>query len=174
VPLGLRDPFVFGVFPGTLRGDGKDGELRAVALGLALFGIDSDETNDCYGIEVHVFLLFFCPIFLRHPKRGLLLPRRAAAFREGPVDVGEEPGKQKTRSCRAQEFARSRAQEREWQKKVVYRTEQESCEVEERANRVKAEKMGSRVRFGIAALTGGDSNREAEVRPGLMVGPTFE
>jgi hypothetical protein len=51
VPLGFRDPFVFGVFPGPLRGDGKHGELRTVALGLALFGIGSDESNDCYGID---------------------------------------------------------------------------------------------------------------------------
>jgi hypothetical protein len=32
----------------------------------------------------------------------------------------EEPGKQKTRSCRAQELARSSAQENERQKKVAY------------------------------------------------------
>jgi hypothetical protein len=30
----------------------------------------------------------------------------------------EEPGKQKTRSCRAQELARSRAQENAWLKKI--------------------------------------------------------
>jgi hypothetical protein len=30
---------------------------------------------------------------------------------------GEEPRKQKTRSCRTQELARSSAQENEWQKK---------------------------------------------------------
>jgi hypothetical protein len=27
MPLDFRDPFVFGVFPGALRGDGKNGEL---------------------------------------------------------------------------------------------------------------------------------------------------
>ncbi len=32
------------------------------------------------------------------------------------MDHREEPGKQKTRSCRAQEFARSRAQENERRK----------------------------------------------------------
>jgi len=34
------------------------------------------------------------------------------------MESREEPGKQKTRSCRAQELARSRAQEKERQKKV--------------------------------------------------------
>src|SRR6266481_7579139 len=34
--------------------------------------------------------------------------------------VGEEPGKQKTRSCRAQQLSRSRAQENERQKKFTY------------------------------------------------------
>src|SRR5580704_233842 len=67
VPLGLRDPFVFSVFPGALRGDRKHGELRAVALGLALFGIGSDESYECYGIEVHVFLLFL-PHFPEAPQ----------------------------------------------------------------------------------------------------------
>lgn len=51
VPLGLRDPFVFSVFPGPLGCDRKHGELRAVALRLALFGIGSYETNECYGID---------------------------------------------------------------------------------------------------------------------------
>ena len=35
------------------------------------------------------------------------------------MHLGEEPGKQKTRSCRAQELARSSAQENERQKKVI-------------------------------------------------------
>jgi hypothetical protein len=48
----------------------------------------------------------------------------------------------------------------------VRRTQQESCEVEERANRVKAPKMGSRVRFGMAELSGGSSNREATATGG--------
>ena len=36
----------------------------------------------------------------------------------GTCAVREEPGKQKPRSCRAQELARSRARENAWQKKV--------------------------------------------------------
>jgi len=39
-----------------------------------------------------------------------------------PGGSREEPGKQKMRSCRAQEFARSHAQEKERQKKAVYGT----------------------------------------------------
>jgi hypothetical protein len=35
----------------------------------------------------------------------------------GTCAVGEEPGKQKPRSCRTQELARSSARENEWQKK---------------------------------------------------------
>src|SRR5882724_5773573 len=31
----------------------------------------------------HENVSFFCPIFLRHQKRGLLLPKRAAALSEG-------------------------------------------------------------------------------------------
>jgi hypothetical protein len=63
-------------------------------------------------------ILLFLLHFLGAPeKRGLLLPKRAAAFREGTEDSREEPGKQKTRSCRAQELARSSAQENERRKK---------------------------------------------------------
>jgi hypothetical protein len=39
------------------------------------------------------------------------------------MNEGEEPGKQKTRSCRAQELARSRAQENARKKKIKYRTQ---------------------------------------------------
>ena len=41
---------------------------------------------------------------------------------------GEEPGKQKPRSCRAQELARSSARENERQKRTLYRSQWESCE----------------------------------------------
>jgi len=44
---------------------------------------------------------------------------------------GEEPGKQKPRSCRAQELARSRARENERQKRTLYRIQWESSEDEE-------------------------------------------
>jgi len=39
------------------------------------------------------------------------------------MDLREEPGKQKPRSCRAQELARSRAQENAWKKKVKWGTQ---------------------------------------------------
>jgi hypothetical protein len=50
-------------------------------------------------------------------KRGPLLPKRAAALWEGTIGLREEPGKQKPRSCRTQELARSSAQKNERQKK---------------------------------------------------------
>jgi hypothetical protein len=49
---------------------------------------------------------------------------RAGALWEGPVPfVREEPGKQKPRSCRAQELARSRARENARRKKTMYPTQ---------------------------------------------------
>jgi hypothetical protein len=49
--------------------------------------------------------LLFLPRFPGAPKkRGLLLPRRAAAFWEGARAFGEEPRKQKPRSSRTQEL----------------------------------------------------------------------
>jgi hypothetical protein len=41
----------------------------------------------------------------------------SAFYRREPDGVRAEPGKQKTRSCRTQELARSSARENEWQKK---------------------------------------------------------
>jgi len=54
------------------------------------------------------FSPFSCPIFLPHflgaPRsEWLLLPKRAAAYGGNPNGVREEPGKQKTRSCRTEE-----------------------------------------------------------------------
>jgi hypothetical protein len=45
---------------------------------------------------------------------------------------GEEPRKQKTRSCRTQELARSSAQENEWQKRTTGPTHPESSEDSDR------------------------------------------
>ncbi len=39
MPLDFRDPFVFGVFPGALRGDGKNDEFRTVAFRLTLLRV---------------------------------------------------------------------------------------------------------------------------------------
>jgi len=52
---------------------------------------------------------------------------------------GEEPRKQKTRSCRTQELARSSAQENERQKKTTDPTHPESSEDSDRCRKVKAE-----------------------------------
>src|SRR5467141_3907532 len=59
---------------------------------------------------------FSAPFFWGTQKRGLLLPKRAAALWEGTQWCKGGTGKQKTRSCRTQELARSSAQENEWQK----------------------------------------------------------
>ena len=55
------------------------------------------------------FSPFSCPIFLGPPKsEWLLLPKRAAALWEGTqMLLRAEPGKQRPRSCRTQELARS-------------------------------------------------------------------
>jgi hypothetical protein len=47
VPLGLRRPFVVGVLPRPLRGDGKYDELRAVVVPrLTLLRVCTDEADD--------------------------------------------------------------------------------------------------------------------------------
>ena len=59
----------------------------------------------------------------------------------GTRAVWEEPGKQKPRSCRAQELARSSAQENEWRKKAeVPRSVKSSAGNGERQQRATAER----------------------------------
>jgi hypothetical protein len=49
MPLGLRRPLVVGVLPRPLRGDGKNGELRAVVVPrLTLLRVCADEADDRY------------------------------------------------------------------------------------------------------------------------------
>jgi len=49
MPLGLRRPFVVGVLPRPLRGDRKNGELRAVVVPrLTLLRICAHEADDRY------------------------------------------------------------------------------------------------------------------------------
>ena len=48
MPLGLRGPFVLGVFPGAPRGDREHGELRTIAFRLTLLWIRADEPNESY------------------------------------------------------------------------------------------------------------------------------
>jgi hypothetical protein len=48
MPLDFRDPFVFGVFPGALCGDGKNGEFRTVVPRLTLLRVGSNESDDRY------------------------------------------------------------------------------------------------------------------------------
>src|SRR6267142_3094088 len=64
------------------------------------------------------FSPFSCPIFLGHKRREAAAPKASGCFMGGTCAVREEPGKQKPRSCRAQELARSCAQENARQKKA--------------------------------------------------------
>src|SRR6266851_5230658 len=63
------------------------------------------------------FLLFLAPFSWGTQKREAAAPKASGCFMGGTCAVREEPGKQKPRSCRAQELARSRAQENARQKK---------------------------------------------------------
>jgi len=47
----------------------------------------------------------------------------------GTCVAQEEPGKQKPRSCRAQELARSSAQEKQWQKKAGLLNWEDWCDM---------------------------------------------
>jgi hypothetical protein len=65
------------------------------------------------------FSPFSCPIFLGHPEAsGCCFQSKRLLYRREPNGARAEPGKQKTRSCRTQELARSSTRENEWQKKV--------------------------------------------------------
>src|SRR5467141_3029948 len=57
------------------------------------------------------FLLFLAPFSWGTQKREASAPKASGCFMGGTCAVREEPGKQKPRSCRAQELARSSAQE---------------------------------------------------------------
>ena len=63
------------------------------------------------------FLLFLAPFFWGTQKREAAAPKASGCFMGGTCAVKEEPEKQKPRSCRAQELARSRAQENVRQEK---------------------------------------------------------
>ncbi len=59
------------------------------------------------------FSPFSCPIFLGHSKAMAAASKASGCFIGGePNSVRAELGKQKPRSCRTQELARSRAQEK--------------------------------------------------------------
>src|SRR5216683_8264127 len=63
------------------------------------------------------FLLFRAPFSWGTEKREAAAPKASGCFMGGTCAVREEPGKQKPRSCRAQELARSSAQENARQEK---------------------------------------------------------
>lgn len=60
---------------------------------------------------------FSAPFSWGTEKREAAAPKPSGCFMGGTCAVREEPGKQKPRSCRAQELARSSAQEDDGQKK---------------------------------------------------------
>jgi hypothetical protein len=66
---------------------------------------------------------FLAPFSWGTQKREAAAPKASGCFMGGTCAVREEPGKQKPRSCWAQELARSRAQENVRQKKVSYHTQ---------------------------------------------------
>jgi hypothetical protein len=116
VPLGFGLPLVVRVLPRLLRGDGQNDEIRSVAADLALLGIFPEEADELDVIEIHNLILLF--LFLGHAKAsGFCFQGERLLYGREPNGVRAEPGKQKTRSCRTQELARSSAQENEWQKK---------------------------------------------------------
>src|SRR5258706_1601004 len=60
---------------------------------------------------------FSAPFFGRPRSEGFCFQSEPLLYGREPNGVRAEPGKQKTRSCRTQELARSSARENEWQKK---------------------------------------------------------
>jgi hypothetical protein len=118
VPLGFGLPLVVRVLPRLLRGDGQHSEIRAVAADLPLLRVFPEEADELDVIEIHDLILPFLPHFLGAPKGGVdTAPKASGCVLGGNQEIyREEPGKQKTRSCRAQELSRSRAQGKERQK----------------------------------------------------------
>ena len=118
MPLRLGVPFFVGTLPGPLSRQRKNrvfAVCRSNGLVLRVLAEITDEMNYCFG----TFCFSVSALVIGAPgSEWILLPRRAAAFWEGHKKSSmvfqkicwEEPEKQKTRSCRAQELSRSRAQ----------------------------------------------------------------
>src|SRR5882724_979859 len=65
------------------------------------------------------FLLFLAPFSWGTQKRVASASKASGCFMGGnPMLLRAEPGKQRPRSCRTQELARSSARENEWRKKA--------------------------------------------------------
>jgi len=84
--LDFRDPFIFCIFPRALRGDGKNGEIRAVVPRLTLLRVGSNESDDRYRVG-HGNVSFFCPIFLGHPKARAAASKASGCFMGGNLMV---------------------------------------------------------------------------------------
>jgi hypothetical protein len=111
VPFGFRLPLVVRVLPGLLRSDRQHSEAGAVAADLPLLRVLAEEADELNVIEIHKLFLHFCPISLGHARaEWILLPRRAAAFWEGPAGfTGRNRESRRREDRRAQELSRSRA-----------------------------------------------------------------
>jgi hypothetical protein len=79
---------------------------------LPLLRVFPEETDELDVIEIHDLILLFLPHFLGAPEGGVdTAPKASGCILGGTQRIQrEELGKQKTRSCRAQELSRSRAQ----------------------------------------------------------------
>jgi hypothetical protein len=118
VPLGFRLPLFVRVFPRLLGGDGQDGEVRTVAADLPFLRIFSEEADELNVIQVHFCFSFFAPFpWGTQGRSGYCSQGEGLHSGRDPKNHREEPGKQKTRSCRAQELSRSRAQGKERRKR---------------------------------------------------------
>jgi len=84
--LDFRDPFIFCIFPRALRGDGKNGEIRAVVPRLTLLRVGSNESDDRYRVGPGN-VSFFCPIFLGHPKARAAASKASGCFMGGNLMV---------------------------------------------------------------------------------------
>src|SRR5258708_21536062 len=96
----------------------------------------------------------FSAPFSGAPKsEGCCFQNERLLYGREPNDVRAEPGKQKPRSCRTQELARSSAQENEWQKKAGLLNQENRC--------------GPRAETKRAATAG---TKKAESRPNIALG----
>src|SRR5258708_14783263 len=90
------------------------------------------------------FSPFSCPIFLGHPEAsGCCFQSERLLYRREPNGVRAEPGKQKARSWRTKELARSSARENEWQKKGGLLSWEDRCGIGPRHVARKAEQKKS-------------------------------
>jgi hypothetical protein len=118
VPLRLGVSFFVCILPGSLSRERQNRVFAIRRSNGLLLRVLAEITDEMNSVLVH-FVSPFLPLELGHTEsERMLLPKRASAFWEGHEKSSaefrkicwEEPEKQKTRSCRAQELSRSSAQ----------------------------------------------------------------